>query len=67
MPEKILRGFFNTWTIWTEEFQLKFKDPEKWNNFPLGICRNLGFGQFGFFYSLYWRFTECKARIQIRD
>ena len=27
MPEKILRGFFNIWTIWREEFQLKFKDP----------------------------------------
>ena len=47
MPEKILRDFFNTWTIWREEFQPKFKDPEKWNNFPLGICRNFGFGQFG--------------------
>ena len=27
MPEKILGVFFNIWTIWREEFQLKFKDP----------------------------------------
>ena len=29
-------------------------------------CGNFGYGQFGFFYSLYRRFPECEARIQIR-